>query len=99
MLERKVWPWDKALKDRKEYLETAIAEVEMRAQMKLMLEYKEGKHLSWDPDAIINEYHATFPDLPASSPEYEPHSPPDQNDNANVDDTAGNPPSAWTCLL
>ena len=37
---------NKSLKDRKEYLETAIAKVEMRAQMELILEYKDGKHLS-----------------------------------------------------
>ena len=76
---------NKALKDRKRYLESAIAEVEMRTQMELMLEYKEGKHLSWDPDAVINEYYATFPDLPASSPENEPHNPPAQG-NENNDD-------------
>ena len=73
----------KTLKDRKKYLEEAIAEVEMRTQMELMLEYKEGKHVNWDPDAVINEYYATFPDPPASSPKNEPRSPPVQgNDDA-----------------
>ena len=37
---------NKALKDRTKYLESAIAEVEMRTQMELMLEYKEGKHVN-----------------------------------------------------
>ena len=76
---------NKALKDRKKYLENAIAEVEMRTQMEIMLEYKEGKHLSWDPDAVINEYYATFPDPPASSQENEPRSPPAQEGENNDD--------------
>ena len=44
----------KALQNVKDHLEFSIAEVEMRAQIELMIEYKEGKHLSWDPDAVIN---------------------------------------------
>ena len=76
---------NKALKDRKKYLETAIAEVEMRTQMELMLEYKEGKHVNWDPEAVINEYYATFPDPPVSSPENEPRSPPAQDGGDNAD--------------
>ena len=72
---------NKALKYRKKYLETAIAEVEMRIQMELMLEYKEGKHFNWDPDAVVNEYYATFPDPPTSSPEDEPRSPPVQGND------------------
>ena len=76
---------NKALKDRKKYLEDAIAEVEMRTQMELMLEYKEGKHVNWDPDAVINDYYATFPDPPVSSPENEPRSPPAQDGGGNTD--------------
>ena len=76
---------NKALKDRIKYLEGAIAEVEMRTQMELMLEYKEGKHVNWDPEAVINEYYATFPDPFVSSPENEPRSPPAQG-NENNDD-------------
>ena len=57
----------------------------MRIQMELMLEYKEGKHVNWDPGAVINEYNATFPYPPASSPENEPRSPPAQ-EGANNDD-------------
>ena len=76
---------NKALKDRKKYLEEAIAEVEMRTQMELMLEYKEGKHVNWDPEAVINEYYATFPDPPVSSPENEPPSPPAQDGGDNTD--------------
>ena len=44
----------------------------VRVGMELMMEFKDGKHLSWDPDAIINEYHAMFPDPPVSSPEMSP---------------------------
>ena len=76
---------NKALKDRKKYLEDAIAKVEMRTQMELMLEYKEGKHVNWDPDAVINDYYATFPDPPVSSPENEPRSPPAQEGGNNDD--------------
>ena len=76
---------NKALKDRQKYLEEAIAEVEMRTQMELMLEYKEGKHVNWDPEAVINEYYATFPDPFVSSPENEPRSPPDQDGGGNTD--------------
>ena len=76
---------NKALKDRKKYLEEAIAEVEMRTQMELMLEYKEGKHVNWDPEAVINEYYATFPDPPVSSPDNEPRSPPAQDGGGNAD--------------
>ena len=76
---------NKALKDRKKYLEEAIAEVEMRTQMELMLEYKEGKHVNWDPEAVINKYYATFPDPPVSSPENEPRSPPAQDGGDNAD--------------
>ena len=79
---------NKALKDRKKYLEDAIAEVEMRTQMELMLEYKEGKHVNWDPDAVINDYYATFPDPPVSSPENEPRSPPAQEGGNNADTPA-----------
>ena len=79
---------NKALKDRKKYLEEAIAEVEMRTQMELMLEYKEGKHVNWDPEAVFNEYYATFPDPPVSSPENEPRSPPAQDGGGNADTPA-----------
>ena len=76
---------NKALKDKIKYLEGAIAEVEMRTQMELMLEYKEGKHVNWDPEAVINEYYATFPDPFVSSPENEPRSPPAQDGGDNID--------------
>ena len=76
---------NKALKDRKKYLEEAIAEVEMRTQMELMLEYKEGKHVNWYPEAVINEYYATFPDPPVPSPDNEPRSPPAQDGGGNAD--------------
>ena len=76
---------NKALKDRTKYLEGAIAEVEMRTQMELMLEYKEGKHVNWDPEAVINEYYATFPDRFVSSPENEPRSPPAQDGAGDTD--------------
>ena len=76
---------NKALKDRKKYLEDAIAEVEMRAQMEHMLEYKEGKHVKCDHDAVTNEYYATFPYPPASSQENEPRSPPAQEGEINDD--------------
>ena len=56
--------------------------------MELMLEYKEGKHVNQDPDAVINEYYATFPDPPASSPEIEPRSPPAQDGGGNADTPA-----------
>ena len=79
---------NKALKDRIKYLEGAIAEVEMRTQMELMLEYKEGKHVNWDPEAVINEYYATFPDPFVSSPENEPRSPPAQDGGGNADTPA-----------
>ena len=73
------------LKERKSYLETAIAEIEMRVQMELMLEYKEGKHVNWDPDAVINDYYARFLDTPASPPANEPRSPPAQEGGNNDD--------------
>ena len=57
----------------------------MRTQMELMLEYKEGKHVNWDPDAVINDYYAIFPDPPVSSPENEPRSPPAQEGGNNDD--------------
>ena len=76
---------NKALKDRAKYLEGAIAEVEMRTQMELMLEFKEGKHVNWDPEAVINEYYATFPDPFVSSPENEPRSPPTQDGGGKTD--------------
>ena len=76
---------NKALKDRIKYLEGVIAEVGMRTQMELMLEYKEGKHVNWDPEAVINEYYATFPDPFVSSPENEPRSPPAQDGGGNTD--------------
>lgn len=55
----------KELLAKKDQLEFSIAEVEMRAQMELMMEYKAGKHVDWDPDAVIKEYHTTFPSTPA----------------------------------
>lgn len=84
---------NKALIDIKQHLENSIAEVEMRAQMELMMEYKDGKHLSWDPDAVINDYHATFPDTSASPLEDEPISPPIPDDDANLDHNADDPPA------
>lgn len=60
-----------------------------------MKEYKEGNHLKWDPDAVIKEYYATFPDLPTSPPENEPVCPSAEDDEANMGDNADDPPVAW----
>ena len=83
----------KTLEDAKEHLEFSVAEVEMRAQMELMIVYKNGKHLNWDPDAIIKEYHATFPD-PSSPLVNEPMPSPTEEDNAMMGDTTGNTDAA-----
>ena len=40
---------------------------------------------TWDPEAVINEYYATFPDPLVSSPENEPRSPPAQDGGGNTD--------------
>ena len=42
-----------ALQTEKEILEYSVAEVEMRDQMELMVEVKAGKHVDWNPDAIM----------------------------------------------
>ena len=42
--------------------------------MELMVEFKTGNHVDWNPDAIIEECHATFPDNPAPGPEDDPSS-------------------------
>ena len=73
-----------------DYLEYFVDEVEMRAQMELMVEFKAGNHVDWNPDAIIEECHATFPDNPAPGPEDDPSSLPVQENENNADV----PPSA-----
>ena len=73
-----------------DYLEYFVDEVEMRAQMELMVEFKAEKHVDWNPEAIIEEYHATFPDNLAPGLEDDPSSLPVQENENNVDV----PPSA-----
>lgn len=57
--------------------------------MELMIEYKDGKHLNWDPDAIIKDYHATFADPPTPPLENDLVHPPIEEENANGGNTAG----------
>ena len=55
------------------------------------------KHVNWDPDAIIKEYNATFPD-PSSPLAHETTPSPTEEDNAMTGNAIGNdaadPPQA-----
>ena len=61
---------EKDMGEMDENYQTHILEVDARARMELMKEYKNGDHLNWKPDDVIEEYYMLFPD--ATHPEKEP---------------------------
>ena len=67
------------MKQMAENYETHILEVDARAQMELMKEYKSGWHVNWKPDDVIDDYYDLFP-------EEETDSNPSQEDNLTVNE-------------
>ena len=62
-----------------ENYETHILEVDARARMELMKEYKSGEHVKWKPDDVIDDYYQLFP-------EEESESNPSQEDNQTINE-------------
>ena len=62
-----------------ENYETHILEVDARARMELMKEYKGGWHVNWKPDDVIDDYYDLFP-------EEESESNPSQEDNQTINE-------------
>ena len=62
-----------------ENYETHILEVDARARMELMKEYKSGWHVNWKPDDVIDDYYDLFP-------EEESESNPSQEDNQTINE-------------
>ena len=62
-----------------ENYETHILEVDARARMELMKEYKSGEHVKWKPDDVIDDYYQLFP-------EDESESNPSQEDNQTINE-------------
>ena len=62
-----------------ENYETHILEVDARARMELMKEYKSGEHVNWKPDDVIDDYFQLFP-------EEESESNPSQEDNQTINE-------------
>ena len=62
-----------------ENYETHILEVDARARMELMKEYKSGEHVNWKPDDVIDDYYQLFP-------EEESESNPSQEDNQTINE-------------
>ena len=62
-----------------ENYETHILEVDARARMELMKEYKSGDHVNWKPDDVIDDYYQLFP-------EEESESNPSQEDNQTINE-------------
>ena len=70
---------EKDLDRQAENYETHILEVDARARMELMKEYKSGWHVNWKPDDVINDYYDLFP-------EEESESNPSQEDNLTINE-------------
>ena len=62
-----------------ENYETHILEVDARARMELMKEYKSGEHVNWKHDDVIDDYFQLFP-------EEESESNPSQEDNQTINE-------------
>ena len=62
-----------------ENYETHILEVDARARMELMKEYKSGDYVNWKPDDVIDDYYQLFP-------EEESESNPSQEDNQTINE-------------
>ena len=70
---------EKDMSQMSENYETHILEVDARARMELMKEYKSGEHVNWKPDDVIDDYYQLFP-------EDEPDSNPSQEDNHTINE-------------
>ena len=70
---------EKDLDRQAENYETHILEVDARARMELMKEYKSGWHVNWKPDDVIDDYYDLFP-------EEESESNPSQEDNQTINE-------------
>ena len=70
---------EKDLDRQAENYETHILEVDARARMELMKEYKSGEHVNWKPDDVIDDYYQLFP-------EEESESNPSQEDNQTINE-------------
>ena len=70
---------EKDLDRQAENYETHILEVDARARMELMKEYKSGWHVNWKPDDVIDDYYDLFP-------EEESESDPSQEDNQTINE-------------
>ena len=67
-----------------ENYQTHILEVDARARMELMKEYKSGDHVKWKPDDVIDDYYMLFPE--AAQSEEEPVVNPSQDDNQTINE-------------
>ena len=67
-----------------ENYQTHILEVDARARMELMKEYKSGDHVKWKPDDVIDDYYMLFPE--AAQYEEEPVVNPSQDDNQTINE-------------
>ena len=67
-----------------ENYQTHILEVDARARMELMKEYKSGDHVKWKPDDVIEDYYMLFPE--AAHSEEEPVVNPSQDDNQTINE-------------
>ena len=70
---------EKDMDQQAENYETHILEVDARARMELMKEYKSGDHVNWKPDDVIDDYFQLFP-------EEESESNPSQEDNQTINE-------------
>ena len=70
---------EKDMDQQAENYETHILEVDARARMELMKEYKSGDHVNWKPDDVIDDYYQLFP-------EEESESNPSQEDNQTINE-------------
>ena len=67
-----------------ENYQTHILEVDARARMELMKEYKSGEHVKWKPDDVIDDYYTLFPEASPSEEESEVN--PTQEDNQTINE-------------
>ena len=75
---------EKDMGEMDENYQTHILEVDARARMELMKEYKSGDHVKWKPDDVIDDYYMLFPE--AAQSEEEPVVNPSQDDNQTMNE-------------
>ena len=84
---------EKDMGDMEENYKIHLIEIDARARMELMKEFKKGDHLNWKPDEVIEEYYLLFPDSTANEEgvhdevrDEVPQGRPDQEDNSTINE-------------